>query len=150
VGALRCGRRASLRVAANGLVGARAAVFDAGEDFGEWVLDDRDAQAEDFLESAVAAGDEGFLLADETRVERAFVEGAGDGDRWLEVVGRDVLGQRGVAADVAFLSGVEHLGIELADDVAEVEIAIGKLGHVLAADVAEIAFVAFGHGSRRR
>ena len=41
---------------------------------------------------------------------------------------------------------VQHLGVEHADDVAQVQIAIGELGHVLAAHVAEIAFVAFGHG----
>ena len=41
---------------------------------------------------------------------------------------------------------VQHLGIEHADDVAQIEIAVGELCDVAAADVAEIAFVAFGHG----
>jgi hypothetical protein len=44
---------------------------------------------------------------------------------------------------------VEHFGIELTDHVAKVEIAISELGHVLAANVAEITFVAFGHGRVR-
>ena len=59
----------------------------------------------------------------------------------------DVLRERRIAADVPLGGRVQHLGIEHADDVAQVEIAIGELGDVLAADVAEIAFVAFGHGS---
>ena len=51
----------------------------------------------------------------------------------------------GIAADVSLGRRVQHFGVEHADDVAQVQIAIGELGHILAADVAEIAFVAFGH-----
>ena len=86
-----------------------------------------------------------FALADEGRIELPLVERAFDDDR-LEVVGDDVLRERRVAADVALAGRVQHFGIEHADDVAQVEIAIGELGHILAAHVAEIAFVAFGHG----
>ena len=78
-------------------------------------------------------------------IELPLVERTFDEQRW-EVVGDDVLRERRVAANVALRRGVEHFGVEHADDVAEVEIAIGELGHVVAADVAEIAFVAFGHG----
>jgi len=96
-----------------------------------------------------AAGDESFLTADEGGVELALVERAVDDDRF-EVVGDDVLRERRVAADVSLFGCVEDLRVEEADHVAEVEIAIGELGHVLAADIAEIAFVAFGHGGGAR
>jgi hypothetical protein len=124
-----------------------AAVSNSFKHFRERVLDDREPQRRDFFEAVPAAGDEGFLIADEGGVELAFVEGPFDGDR-CEVVRDDVLRERGIAADVALFGGVEHFGVEEADDVTQVEIAIGELGHVLAAYVAEVAFVAFGHSSR--
>jgi hypothetical protein len=47
-----------------------------------------------------------------------------------------------------FGGGVQHLGIKHADNVPQVEIALGQFGHVLTADFAQVAFIAFGH--RRR
>jgi hypothetical protein len=123
---------------------ADGAAFDFGEDFRERVFDDREAESGNFFEAVPTAGDESFLIADEGGVELALVEWAVD-DHRLEVVSDDVLRERRVAADVALFGRVEDFGIEQADHIAQIQIAIGELGHVLAADVAEIAFVAFGH-----
>jgi hypothetical protein len=46
---------------------------------------------------------------------------------------------------VALRRGVEHLRVERPDNVAEIKVTVGQLGNVLAADFAEITFVALGH-----
>ncbi len=120
------------------------AAFDARDHFRQRVFDDRDAKRGDFLEAFPAAGQQAFAFSDERWVELPLVERAFDDDR-LEVIGDDVLGKRWIAADVALAGRVEHLGVEHADDVAQVQIAIGDFGHVLAANIAEITFFAFGH-----
>ncbi len=102
-------------------------------------------EAGDFLEPLPAASESRSRSDTYADVELPFVERAFDDDR-LEVVGDDVLGERRIAADVPLGRRVQHLGVEHADDVAQVEIAIGELGHILAAHVAQITFVAFGHG----
>ena len=51
-------------------------------------------------------------------------EGAVAG-KWCERGVDDVLGQAGIAADVAFAEAVQHLRRHLAEDVAEVEIGVG-------------------------
>ena len=59
----------------------------------------------------------------------------------------------GIAADVAFAERVQRFGIDFADHVAQIQIAIGDFAHVAAAHVAEIAFFTFGHedkGGRRK
>ena len=101
------------------------------------------------MQPTPAAGDQRFLLLDIARIELPFVEGAFDHDR-LEIVGDDELREHRVAADVALAGRVQRFGIELADHVAQIEIAIGEVFHVAAANVAEIAFFALGHRSRRQ
>ena len=126
---------------------ADAAGFDLGEHFGQRVLDDGDAEGDNFSETSPATSDQAFALGDVGWIELPLVKWTFDADRF-EFVGHDVLSERWVAADVSLAGGVEHLGIEHADDVAKVQIAIGELGYILAADNAEIAFFALGHGGR--
>ena len=57
----------------------------------------------------------------------------------------DELRQHRIAADVPLARRVQHLRVELPDHVAQIQIAIDQVGHVAAADVAQIAFVALGH-----
>jgi hypothetical protein len=98
----------------------------------------------EFFEATPAAGEEAFLLLYIGRVEKALVEASSDEDG-LKVGIDDELSEGGVAADVAFASGVERFGIDLADDVAEVEIALPDVLDICAAKVAEIALFAAGH-----
>ena len=87
-----------------------------------------------------------FLVADERRIELALVERAVDDDGGSKSSATMYWASVGLQRMWRSAGRVEHFGIEQADHVAKVEIAIGELGHVLAAHVAEIAFVAFGHG----
>ena len=57
----------------------------------------------------------------------------------------DELAEGRVAADVAFCSCVQRLWVDHTDDIAEIQIAVGDRGDVLAAVFAEISFIAFGH-----
>jgi hypothetical protein len=72
-----------------------------------------------------------------------LVEGAFDDDR-LEIVGDDELRKHRVAADVALAGRMQRFRIELPNHVTQIEIAIGEILHVAAADIAEIAFFALG------
>ena len=51
----------------------------------------------------------------------------------------------GIAAEVPLGRDVQGLGIDLAQDVAEVEVRVGDVLDLLAADLAEVALLALGH-----
>jgi len=125
-----------------------ALFFDACDDFWQRVADDGRITVGQFLQSLPASREESFLLANVGPVECAFVEWAFD-DHRLKIVGDDVLGERSVAADVTLGAGMQNFGVEHADDVSQVEIAVGQIGDIMAADFAEITFVAFRHGELR-
>ena len=126
------------------LAGPDAASLNLGNNFWKRVFDDRNTQCGYFLEPFPTAREKSLALADVTGIESALVERTFH-DNGREVIGHDVLSERRIAADVALGRRVEHFGVENADDKSQVEIAIGKVGHVLAAHVAQITFVAFGH-----
>src|SRR5687767_3471005 len=99
------------------------------------VVEQRNAfQVLQLLQPLPAASDEAFLLADEGGIELALVEIATGGDRLKIGVG-DELSERGIAADVALASRMKRLGIDLADHVAEIEIALPDVLDIAAADV---------------
>ena len=100
------------------------------------------------LQATPAAGDKPFLLADMRHVELPLVERPFNRHR-IEIRIDNELGQRWIAADVALAGGVKRLGIDLANDIAQVEIAIPDVFDIAAADVAQIAFFAAGHGDSR-
>ncbi len=54
----------------------------------------------------------------------------------------EVVVERGVAGDVPFVRGVQRFGIDHAQDIAQVEVALPDVFHIFAADFAEIAFFA--------
>ena len=121
-----------------------------GPELGQGVIQKRDAfEMGELLETTPAAGNETFLVADVCRIELAFVKGAFNDDR-LEVVFDDELGEGGIAADVPLAGRVERFGIDLADDVAQVEIAVPDVLDVAATDVAQVTFFAASHGKDRR
>lgn len=126
------------------ILSAGAAPFDLFHDLGQRVLDDGYVLCGKFLKPMPATREKDFLLADVLGIKRAFIERAFQSFRF-KIIGHDVLRQRRVAADVALGRGVEHFGIKLADNVAEIEVALGQRGDVFAANFAEITFVAFGH-----
>ena len=98
------------------------------------------------LQPAPAAREQSLALFDESRVELTLIEGAFF-YHGRKIVGHNELGQGSVAADVAFLLGMQHFGIEHAHDVTQVEIAVVNFGHVLATDIAQVTLVALGHVS---
>jgi hypothetical protein len=122
-----------------------AATLDSGEDFRQRIFDNGKSKGSDFLQTVPAASDERFLVVDKGRIEPALVKRSFDNHR-REVVGDDVLSERRIATDVPFFGCVKHLGIQQADHVTQVKIAVRKLGHILATHVAQITFVALGHG----
>ena len=63
----------------------------------------------------------------------------------LKSVGDNELCQSWIAAQVAVGSRVKHFRFNPAEHIAQVEIAVDHLGHVAAADGAEIPLIAFGH-----
>ncbi len=98
------------------------------------------------LEQAeIAAGDPLLLVRDEVGVERRLVEEPPRDDR-LEALGHDELGQDRVATDVPLGRQMQGFRGDLAQDVPQVEVGFGQVGDVAAADVAEIALLADGHG----
>src|SRR5438128_165650 len=96
-----------------------------------------------FFQPPPAAGDEALLLTDVSRIELAFIKRTFDGDG-LKFRIDDKLGQRRIAADVALARRMQRFGIDLANDVAEVEIAVPDVLDVAAADIAEVTFFTLG------
>jgi len=99
------------------------------------------------FESAPAACDEPLLFANMGRVELPLVERTFD-DHGLKIQIDNELSERWITADVAFSRGMERLGIDLANDIAQVQIAIPDILDVTAANFTEIAFFATSHGRR--
>src|SRR5262249_36003307 len=112
--------------------------LDCGPHFRQRVVDDRQIQAGDFLEPPPAACDERLSLAHVRWIEPAFVEFAFDFD-WRKVVVDDELREHWITADVPLTERVERFGIDLADHIAQIELAVGDFRDISAADFAEIA-----------
>jgi hypothetical protein len=90
------------------------------------------------------AGHALFLFAHERMVEVLLAERAFAAHR-LEARRDDELRRRRVAADVPFPCGHELIRRHLAEDVAQIEVGVGHFLDLLAANVAEIALLAFRH-----
>jgi hypothetical protein len=98
------------------------------------------------LQSSPTSGDAKFLITDEIGVEMLF------GERSLTIHGRerdihDELSQARMTADVAFSFLMKTFRRYLAEDVAQIQIRLGKFFDFQAANVAEITLFAACHES---
>ncbi len=98
----------------------------------------------DFPEPPIARRNPICLLGDESRVQLVLRERALHGDS-LEFGVVDELAQRRVAAQVTFGALMKGFGINLAEQVAEVKVAIGDIFHLETADLAQVTLLAMGH-----
>jgi hypothetical protein len=115
--------------------------------FGEWVLvEGHGGEGVDFLEALEASRDERFHAGTLRRVELCLAEWAFHRDGRKAVV-EDELGEEGVAFQVAFGGGEKIPHGDLADDETQVEIALGDVLDLVAADFAEIPLITLGHAS---
>src|SRR5664279_3383649 len=129
-------------------VDSQCPLFVAGPDFWQWIIDNRGFLTCHFVQPTPTAGDQRLALANVRRIEHSLVERAFDHDR-RKIVVHNKLRESRIAADVSLWRRVERLGINHADHVAQIEIALGDLRHVGAADVAHVSFITFGHGAWR-
>lgn len=117
--------------------------------FFQRVFDDGHIGAANFMEPPPTSRDQRLPIADKSGVEVAFgkrvrrrVEHDG-----IEFGIDDELSHRRVAADVAFWSRMQRLGVNHSDHKAQVEIAVDDFLNFTAADVAEIALFALRHSA---
>ena len=111
---------------------------------GEGIVTDGKAQAMHFPQATPAARHQVRLLSYVIAIELRFAKRPGEFHGFkLGVV--DELGEKGIAANVALRRGEQRFAINLPNDIAQIEITLGDTRHILAADFAEVSFVAFRH-----
>ena len=119
--------------------------FPSFADFVEWEVQDvAVGRVFNFLKSPKTASHETFSFSNVVWIEVGFGKFAFHRDR-LEIVGNDELGQYRVASNVAFGCDVKEFRIQHPDDVTQVKIRDEDILDVLAADRADITFVALRH-----
>src|SRR4051794_17436607 len=116
---------AILNLALNRAFGVR------GADFGQGVVDDGQVESSQLSQTAIAARNEGFSLANVVGVEQSLVEMAFD-DHRLELIVDNELRQHRVAADVPLARRVQRLRIDQAGHKSQIQIAIDQLFDVTA------------------
>jgi hypothetical protein len=116
----------------------------AHKHFGQGILRDRQFQPLKLLEPQEPSRNPRLLALDEGGVELRLRKRAVDMDR-LETLDNDELCQCRITPNVPLRKNVEPFGVNLPQDIAEVKVGIGELGHVTAADIAQVSLLADGH-----
>lgn len=102
----------------------------------------------DLPKTLITASDEFPSLSDVLRIQVIDGEDSLRADRSLKSVVTDELGESGCALQMGFRCEVEHFGIDLSDDIPQIEGAFGDLLDFIAAYAAQIALIASSHRMR--